>query len=131
MSMARGLYSGYTLLQTLQENISWQIDTNEYHFAHSLLLRLPRLPQITAHELVHALEDHLALGAFHVQNAFVAQHARAIDVDDGAQEIFQFGRVQGSVCFEDKAFHIVIMVMVVAVTVAMRMVMVTVMVVLV
>ena len=82
--MARGLYSGYTLLQALQENIARQIDANEYHFAHSLLLGFPRLAQITAHELVHALEYHLALGAFHVQNAFVTQHARAVNIDDSA-----------------------------------------------
>ena len=112
--MARGLYSGYTLLQALQENIARQIDANEYHFAHSLLLRLPRLAQITAHELVNALENHFALRAFHVQNAFVAQHARAIDVDDGAQEIFQFGRIKRFVRPENEAFYVVIMVMVVA-----------------
>ena len=129
--MARGLYSGYTLLQALQENIARQIDANEYHFAHSLLLRLPRLAQITAHELVNALENHFALGAFHVQNAFVTQHPWAVNIDDGTQEIFQFRRVQGSICLEDKAFHIVIVVMVVAMTVSMRMVMVTVVVVLV
>ena len=80
---------------------------------------------------MHALEYHLALGAFHVQNAFVTQHARAVNIDDGTQEIFQFRRVQGSICLEDKAFHIVIVVMVVAMTVPMRMVMVTVVVVLV
>ena len=91
--VARGLYSAYTLLQALHENISGQIDTNEYHFAHSLLIFLPWLTQITAHQLVHALENHFALGAFHVQHAFVTQHARAVDIDDSAQKIFQLGGV--------------------------------------
>ena len=35
-------------------------------------------------ELVHTLENHLALGALHVEHALVAQHAGTIDVDDGA-----------------------------------------------
>ena len=91
--VARGLYSAYTLLQALHENISGQIDTDEYHFAHSLLIFLPRLPQIAAHELVHALKNHFAFRAFHVQHAFVTQHARAVDIDDSAQKIFQLGGV--------------------------------------
>ena len=32
--------------------------------------------QVAAHELVHALEDDLALGALHMQHALVAQHAQ-------------------------------------------------------
>ena len=91
--VARGLYSAYTLLQALHENISGQIDADEYHFAHSLLILVPRLTQIAAHELVHALENHFAFGAFHVQDAFVTQHARSVNIDDSAQEIFEFGGV--------------------------------------
>ena len=91
--VARGLYSAYTLLQALHENITGQIDTDEYHFAHSLLILVPRLTQIAAHELVHALKNHFAFGAFHVQHAFVTQHARPVNIDDGAQEIFEFGGV--------------------------------------
>ena len=124
--VARGLYSAYALLQPLHEDIARQIDANEYHFAHSLLILVPRLPQIAAHQLVHALKNHFALGAFHVQHAFVAQHARPINVDNGAQEIFEFGRVKGTVGFEYKAFDIIVMVMVVSVAMAMRVVMVAV-----
>jgi hypothetical protein len=41
--MARGLYSAYALFQALLEDIFWQIDPNEYHFARSLLARRPSL----------------------------------------------------------------------------------------
>jgi len=41
--MARGLYSAYALFQALLKDIFWQIDTNEYHFARSLLSRCPSL----------------------------------------------------------------------------------------
>jgi hypothetical protein len=58
------------------------------------------------------LEDDFALGALHEQDAFVAQHAWAVDVDDGAQKVLQLGRVEGAVGLEDKAFHIVIVVVV-------------------
>ena len=81
--MARGLYSGYTLLKALHENIARQIDADEYHFAHSFFLRIPRLPQIASHQLVHALKNHFSVGAFHVKHPFVPEHARAINVDDG------------------------------------------------
>jgi hypothetical protein len=68
---------------------------------------------------MHALEDHLTLGATHVQNAFVAQHAWAINIHDRPQKIFQLGRVKGFVGSENKAFHIVIVVMVVALLMGM------------
>ena len=64
---------------------------------------------------MHALENHFPVRALHQQHPFVAQHARAVDVDDGAQEIFQFGGIKGSIRFENEAFDIVIMVMVVPV----------------
>jgi len=54
-----------------------------------------------------------------VQDAFVTQHARTVNIDDGTQEIFQFGRVKRAVRLEDKAFDIVIMVMVMAMIVVM------------
>ena len=66
---------------------------------------------------MHALENHLALGAAHVQHALVAQHARAINVDDGPQKILQLGRVKGFVRAEHKAFHVIVVVMVVPVAV--------------
>ena len=68
--------------------------------------------EIVAHELVHALENDLALGATHIQHAFVTQHAGAVNVDDGPQKIFQLGRIKGFIRAENKAFHIVIVVMV-------------------
>jgi hypothetical protein len=106
--------SDQTLPQSLQQDVLGQIDTNEYHFAHSFLAVGPHRAQIAAHELVHALKNHFALSASHVQHAFVAQHARAVDVDNGAQEIFQFGRIKRFVRPENEAFYVVIMVMVVA-----------------
>ena len=92
---ARGLYSDQALFQALDENFSWQLDADEHHFAVSHLIRGPGRPQIAAHELVHTLEDDLALGAFHVEYTLVAQHARAVNIDDGPQEVFQFGRIEG------------------------------------
>lgn len=83
-----------TLGQTLKEEIFRQIDPDEHHFAHSLLARCPFGSQIAAHELVDALKNDLVIGAFHVQNTFVAQHAGSVDVHDGPQEILQLGRVQ-------------------------------------
>jgi len=61
------------------------------------------------------LEDHLLFGALHVEHAFVAQHLGAVDVDDGAQEVFQLGGIELALGFVDKALHVVIMVVMVAV----------------
>ncbi len=109
-----GAGSRQALLQALPEDVLGQVDADEHHLALALLALGPLRPQVAAHELVHALEDDLALGALHVQHALVAQHAGAVDVDDGTQEVFQFGRVEGTVGAVDEALHVVVMVMVVA-----------------
>ena len=109
------------LFQPLQEDIFRQIDANEHHLAHFHFAIGPHRPQVAAHELVHALEDHLALGATHVQHPLVAQHLGAIDVDDGPQKVLQLGRIESPLGLEDKTLDIVIMMMVVAVPVAVFM----------
>ena len=63
---------------------------------------------------MHALKNHLALAALHVQDAFVAKHARAIDIDHGAQKILQPTRIKGLVGPEHKALDIIVMVVMVA-----------------
>ena len=61
------------------------------------------------------MEDHLLFSALHVEHAFVAQHLGAVDVDDGAQEVFQLGGVKLALGLVHKAFHVVIVVVMVAV----------------
>ena len=58
---------------------------------------------------MHTLKNHLALRALHVQHTFVAQHARAINIDDCTEKIFQLGRVERPVGPEHKTLHVVIM----------------------
>jgi hypothetical protein len=113
----RRALSDQTLLQSLQQDVLRQIDADEHHFAHFGFAIGPHRSQIAAHELVHALKNHFALGATHVQHTFVAQHAWAVNVDNGPQEILQFGRIKGSVRTENEALHIVIVVMVVPLSV--------------
>jgi len=69
------------------------------------------------HELVYTLENNFALGATHIQNALVTQHFGAVDVDDGAQEVFELGGIKGSFGFKNKAFDVIVMVVVMARTV--------------
>src|ERR1700752_2912149 len=82
-------WSGETLLESLSEDVLRQIDADEHHFANFWLVFGPFGPKVAPHELVHALEDDLPVSAVHVEHALVAQHARAVDLDDGAKEIFQ------------------------------------------
>ena len=70
-------------------------------------------------ELVHALEDDLALHVLHPQHALVAQHLRAVDIDDGTQKVFQQGRLEGPIGAKDEAFHVVVMRVVVRVVMVM------------
>ena len=60
------------------------------------------------------MENNFALGATHIQYAFVTQHFGAIDIDDGAQEVFQLGGIKGTLGFENKAFDVIVMVVVMA-----------------
>ena len=101
------------MLHALKENVLRQINANEYHFAARLLVLAPCRSQIAAHQLVYALEDDFALRALHVQNAFVAQHARPVNIDDGTQKVFQFGRIECALGAKNKALDIVIMVVMV------------------
>ncbi|CAM5192306.1 hypothetical protein CDEF62S_06397 [Castellaniella defragrans] len=45
---------------------------------------------------MHSLEDHAALDAFDVEDAFVTQQVGAVDLHDAAQEVFQAFRVEGA-----------------------------------
>ena len=63
---------------------------------------------------MYTLENNFALSATHIQNAFVAQHFRAVDVYDGAQEVFELGWIKGSFGFKNKAFDVIVMVVVMA-----------------
>ena len=105
------------------------------HLALLFLGGHPLGPQIAAHELVHALEDDLAIAAFHEQHTLVAQHLGPVDLDDGAQEILELGRVEGTIRAEHKRLDVVVVVMVVRVVamlamlvIVVRMVMIVVMV---
>ena len=98
----------------MDQNIFGQINADEHHLADALFALTPIGAQIAAHQLVHALENHLFLGTFHVEHAFVAQHLGAIDVDDGTQEIFEFCRVEFTCGFVDKALYIIVIVVMVA-----------------
>jgi hypothetical protein len=109
--------SDQALFQALQQDVFGQIDANEHHLAHFGFAIGPHGAQIAAHELVHALKNDLALGALHVQHTLVTQHAGTVNVDDGAQKVFQLGRIKRFVRSENEALDIVIVVMVVALTV--------------
>ena len=61
------------------------------------------------------MENHLLVGALHIEHAFVAEHLGTIDVDDGAKEVFQLGGVKLAFGFIHKALHVVIVVVMVAV----------------
>ena len=97
----------------MQQYVARQVNANKYHFAPAHFFGRPLRPQVAAHQLVHALENHFAVGALHVQHALVAQHARAVDIDDGPQEIFELDRIECPIGLEHKTLDVVIVVMVV------------------
>ncbi len=113
--------SEQSLIQALYQYVARQINADEHHFAHALFARGPGRAEVAAHELVHALENHLALGAIHVEYTFVTQHARPIDLHDGAQKIFQLGRVEWPAGAIDEALDIVVVMVVVRSSVAVLM----------
>lgn len=99
----------------MNQDVFGQVNANEHHLADALFALGPIRAQVAAHQLVHALEDHLLFGALHIQHAFVAQHLGAVDVDDGAQEVFQLGGIELALGLVHKALHVVIMVVMVTV----------------
>ena len=109
------------LVQALHQNVAWQVNANEYHLADAGFVGFPQRPQVAAHQLMHALEDDLALGANHVQHTLVAQHARAVHIDDGTQKVVQLGGAEWPGGTVDKAFHVIVVMVVVAVCLALLM----------
>ncbi len=99
----------------MDQDVLRQVDANEHHLADALFTFSPIWTEVTAHQLVHTLEDHLFVGALHVQHAFVAQHLGTINIDDGTQEIFQLGWIKLALGLVHKALHIIVVVMMVAV----------------
>ena len=103
------------LVQTLHQNVARQVNADEYHLADAGFVGFPQRPQVAAHQLMHPLEDDLALGASHVQHTLVAQHAWAVHIDDGTQKVFQLGGAEWPGGAVDKAFHVIVVMVVVAV----------------
>lgn len=54
------------LIQPLQQDVLGQVDADEHHLADALFPFRPLWSQIAAHQLVHALEDHLAIRSLHI-----------------------------------------------------------------
>ena len=100
------------LIQPGLEQVLGQFNADEDHFADFGLACSPFGAQVAAHELVHTLEDDLAVHARNVQHTLVAQHARAVDLHHRAQEVFQLGGVEGLVGLVDEGLHVVVMRMV-------------------
>ena len=63
---------------------------------------------------MHALKDDFSVTALHVQNAFIAQHSRAVNVDDRAKKIFQLARIEGPLGFKYEALNVIIHMVMVA-----------------
>ena len=57
--------SDMALLQALQKDVLGQVNTNKHHLAGSRFPFRPLGPKVTAHQLVHTLENHFAVGACH------------------------------------------------------------------
>src|SRR6185369_15240164 len=105
--------SDEALLEALFQDVSRQVDADEDHLAALLLARRPLRSEVGAHQLVHALEDDLAVGALHVQHALVAQHLRPVDLDDRAEEVLELAGVERLVGAEDERLDVVVVGMVV------------------
>lgn len=82
--------------------------------------------QIASHELVHALEDHLAAGALHVQNAHVAQHLGTITLTMAPRKSSSLAGVKRALSAVDKALHIIVIVVVMRVVAVLAMLMIAV-----
>ena len=54
------------LIQPLQQDVLGQVDADEHHLADALFPFRPLWSQVAAHQLVHALEDHLAIRSLHI-----------------------------------------------------------------
>ena len=119
--------SGQALVQAGLEQILGQIDTDEHHLADLGFAGRPFGAYIAAHQLVHALENHFFVHAGDVQHPLVAQHARAVDLDHGAQEIFQLGGVEGAGSLVDEGLDVIVVGMVVRVVAVLAMLMIVVM----
>ncbi len=100
------------LPESLFQNFSGQFHADKYHFADARLVLAPFGAQVAAHEFVYALEDDFAVCALHVEYAFVAVHFCAVNSDDCAQKVFEFGGVKGAVGAKDEAFYVVVLHMV-------------------
>jgi hypothetical protein len=84
--------SGNTTLKPLEKNLLGKVDSNENHFAFLGFAWCPFGPQIAAHQLVYPLKNDLAVTSLQVENAFVAQHFGAINLNDGTEEILELRR---------------------------------------
>ena len=63
---------------------------------------------------MHALEYDFSVTALHVQNTLIAQHARAVNIDDSAQKVFELARIEGPLGFKYKTLDVIVYMVVVS-----------------
>ena len=77
-----------------QENVFGQVDANEHHLAGARSPSAHCGPRSLPMSWCTPWKITLRSVPFMLRTPFVAQHAQAIDVDDGAEEVFQLCRVE-------------------------------------
>src|SRR5690606_10585665 len=80
-----------------------QVLADKDDFGAARLIFTPGGADIAAHGLVHTLENDFSVSAVHPQDAFIAQHARAVNLDQAAQEFIQLRDVERAVAAEYKS----------------------------
>lgn len=95
MSMEFLIFSGRVacrfkaLCQAIDEHVFGQVLADENDLAAARFVSRPRRTEIAAHGLMYPLENHFARCALQPQHAFVAQHARSVDLNQAANEFLE------------------------------------------
>src|SRR5262249_1097084 len=90
----RVFVSRQALFEALRQQLPRKLDSDEDEPARSGLARRPGRAGIVAYELMHALEDDLALLPGQVEDALVAQQPCGVTGDQRRHELAESGRVK-------------------------------------
>src|SRR5258708_2722781 len=111
-SIAPGLRDA--VREAFLEQAPLELAADEDHHALALLARLPGAAGRAAHQHVHALEDHAARFALHVEHALVAQQVLAVVLDHEGQERLDLLHVERAGGLPNERLHLVVVLVVVA-----------------
>jgi hypothetical protein len=113
LNVIRRRFGCIAIFEELAEQRFRQFAADKDDRAFALLIFFPFTREIKARHHVHALENDATWFALDVQNALVAKHLFAVQIDERADVAIHFAHVERAFAFDVEAMNFVVVLVIV------------------